>query len=153
MYRYSEKIEDTRRRPAAVRELIDQAPETSQASARSRVNRKVLSLEAAGQLRVPESSRRPSDRAIAVCRINRPPRFCTGHWLYGEGVHSNDLRHSEVQCRVPHLSIVTAVFSSRDTRPSNADPHIWSQLERLIQGRLPTGLQTVQNKIAARAGN
>jgi hypothetical protein len=26
---------------------------------------------------------------------------------------------------------VTAVFSSRDTRPSNEDPHVWSQLERL----------------------
>lgn len=76
MYRYSEKIEDTRRRPAPVRKLDDQAPETSQASARGRVNRKVLSLEAVGQLRVPETDYshvvHPTEPSQFAASISRP---------------------------------------------------------------------------------
>ena len=65
------------------------------------MNRKVLSLEVAGQLRVPQTDyshvvhpTEPSQFAA----FNKPLHFCTGYWLYGEGVHSNDLRRSEVEC-------------------------------------------------------
>ena len=68
------------------------------------MNRKVLSLEGRRTAACPGDrllSRRSSDRDIAVCRFNKPPRFCIGYWLYGEGVHSTDLRHSKcsAECR------------------------------------------------------
>jgi hypothetical protein len=64
------------------------------------VNRKVLSLEAAGQLRVPETDYshvvHPTEPLQFAASISRP-RFYTGYRLYGKGVHINDLQHSEVQ--------------------------------------------------------
>jgi len=119
------------------------------------VNRKVLSLEAAGQLRVPETDYsdvvHPTEPSQFAASISHPASALVIGFM-GKAFIATifGIRKCSAECRTYPF---TAVFSSRDTQPSNADPHIWSQLERLIQGRLPTCLQPVQNKIAARAGN
>jgi len=62
------------------------------------VNCKVLSLEAAEQLRVPESdySRvvHPAEPSQFAASISRPASALVIGFM-GESVHSNDLRHSE----------------------------------------------------------
>ncbi len=62
------------------------------------MNRKVLSLEAAGRLRVSESDHsrvvHPTEPSQFAASIGRPASALVIGFL-GESVHSNDLRHSE----------------------------------------------------------
>jgi hypothetical protein len=119
------------------------------------VNRKVLSLEAAGQLHVPETDYSPE--FIRLSHRSLPFQYAAPllHWLLALWGGRSGQRSSAFGSAVLSAALiqVTVGLSSRDTRPSNADPHIWHPLARLIPGRLPTGLPPVQNKIAARAGH
>ena len=62
------------------------------------MNRKVLSLEAAGRLRVSESEYshvvHPTEPSQFAASIGRPASALVIGFM-GDGVHSNDLRHSE----------------------------------------------------------
>ena len=111
------------------------------------MNRKVLSLEAAGQLRVPETDYshvvHPTEPLQFAASISRPGLL---HRLSALWEGRSEQRSSAFGSALLSTALlrVTAMFSSRDTGPIAWDPHVWSQLEPLIQGRSPTGMQTVQ---------
>ena len=98
------------------------------------MNRKVLSLEAAGQLRVPETDYshvvHPTEPLQFAASISRPASTQVIGFM-GRAFTSTIFSIRKCSLSTALLR-VTAVFSSRGTGPIAWDPHIWSQLERLI---------------------
>jgi hypothetical protein len=119
------------------------------------VNRKVLSLEAAGQLRVPQNDDshivHPTEPSQFDASLSRPASAQVIGFM-GRAFTATifGIRKRGAECRTSpcHGHVL---FEGHT--PIACGSAYLVQLERLIQGRLPRGLQPVQNKIAARGEN